>query len=77
MIGFYTAVMWHLFRQRKQVFGSEKAKYDEIFKSISFTLFLLTAAYVAFLMPISIFASCSPGSAYLRGPKPRAMIASW
>ena len=60
VIGFYAAVMWHLFKQRKQVYGSEKAKYDEILKSISLTLFVLTAAYLAFLIPISIFATCSP-----------------
>ena len=60
-----------------QTHGNKMPEVEELYKSISVTLFLLTGAYFIFLLPISLFSTCSPGYLYLREPLPRAIIASW
>ena len=50
---------------------------DEAFKSISLTMLLLTLVYLAFLLPIAAFETCSPGSDLLKTTHERAILANW
>jgi len=54
-----------------------KEKDDEAFKSISLTMLLLTVVYLAFLIPIATFETCSPASDLFNTTHQRAIIANW
>ena len=75
VIIFYSYVIIKIILMRaRQPF---KDKNDEAFKSISLTMLLLTGVYLAFLFPIAILETCSPGSDLLNTTLERAIIANW
>eukprot|EP00092_Neocalanus_flemingeri_P006912 GFUD01007461.1.p1 GENE.GFUD01007461.1~~GFUD01007461.1.p1 ORF type:complete len:311 (-),score=29.27 GFUD01007461.1:236-1168(-) len=82
VVVFYSAYIINMMKIRNNVrkihiLGSEVESYDELVKSISMTLLLLTIAYLAFLLPITIFETCSPAGALFLSTDVRACIASW
>ena len=55
----------------------DRATYDENIKSISSTISILTLAYVAFLLPLTTFETCSPAGGNFQDQTTRKIIASW
>ena len=55
----------------------DRATYDENIKSISSTISILTLAYVAFLLPLTTFETCSPAGGTFQDQTTRKIIASW
>eukprot|EP00092_Neocalanus_flemingeri_P022810 GFUD01024734.1.p1 GENE.GFUD01024734.1~~GFUD01024734.1.p1 ORF type:complete len:384 (-),score=51.37 GFUD01024734.1:73-1191(-) len=52
MILFYAVIVIKMCMKRHQVFGSEVTEFTSMLKSISLTLSILIAAYLAFLIPV-------------------------
>ena len=60
-----------------QVSPAELESFNEVVRSIWKILFLLTVAYLAFLLPITIFETCSPAGGLFQSTTIRSIIASW
>ena len=69
----YVVIKMILMRQRQPF----QENNDEAFKSISLTMLLLTLVYLAFLLPIATFETCSPIADILETTQERAIIANW
>jgi len=75
VVCFYSVITFKMLRYRFKSNNSEV--YDENMKSISMTMLILTIAYLAFLLPVLIFETCSPAGSFFPSKKKRMIIASW
>ena len=75
VVCFYSVITFKMLRYRFKSNHSEV--YNENMKSISMTMLILTIAYLAFLLPVLIFETCSPAGSFFPSKKKRMIIASW
>lgn len=77
VVAFYSLILFKMMlTSRHENIYIEKSRE---LKNISFTLFILTGAYIAFLTPILAFETCSPWetTAAATNKGVRAIIAGW